>query len=320
MRIVFFGSSPFSCQILSVLLNSPHDIAAVVTQPDQPKGRRLQVCPTVLCHEATAMKLPVLKPERLKGNAGFQAELAALKPEALLVASYGKIIPRSLLELTPLPLNVHPSLLPLLRGASPIRTALLQGRVVTGCCIMRMTPRLDDGDVLLMQELEIGQDWNHERLESELGLLGGMLAWQALDSCEAGKAQFMPQEHSLATYTRTYARDDTVIDWTLPTEAIYNFIRAWDPDIGALATLPDGRLVKVWRASLEVPAELAEALIHDPLPPGTIAQLDKRALWVATGDGALQLVDVQPENKARMPVASFLAGARLSVGERFYAE
>ena len=319
MRIVFFGSSRFSCQVLGALLDSPHEIAAVVTQPDQPKGRRMQLCPTVLCQEAGTLGMPILKPERLKGADGFLGELTALRPDAVLVASYGKIIPRKLLELTPWPLNVHPSLLPLLRGASPIRTTLLEGHGRTGCCIMRMTPRLDDGDVLLRQELAIKTDWNHEHLESELGSIGGLLAVQALAQCEAGKARFTPQDHSQATYTRMYGREDTILDWDRPARELRDFIRAWDPDIGALTTLPDGRRMKVWRARVGLPEEMPEQ--PEPgLPPGAVARLDKRGLWVATQKGTLQLLEVQPENKARMPVASFLAGARLAVGDKFGAE
>jgi methionyl-tRNA formyltransferase len=315
LRIVFFGSSPFSCLVLGALLDGPHEIVAAVTQPDQPKGRRMQMCPTVLCQEASALDLPVLKPASLRRNTEFIAELAALKPDALLVASYGQIIPSEILELTPWPLNVHPSLLPLLRGASPIRSTLLQGHGVTGCCIMRMTPRLDDGDVLLMQDLEIDPDWNHERLQNQLGMLGGELALQALDLCETGQAQFQPQDHAFATYTKTYSRADTEIDWTRPTGDLYNFVRAWDPDVGALTCLPDGRKLKVWRASLDLPEELALDLMMAPTIPGSVVRVDKQALWIATADGALQLVDVQPESKARMPIASFLAGNSLELGE-----
>jgi methionyl-tRNA formyltransferase len=315
VRIVFFGSSQFSCLVLNALCDGPHEIALVVTQPDQPKGRKLQCCPTVLCQEADALELNVIKPERLKGNTELLAELAALKPDAILVASYSQIIPREILELTPLPLNVHPSLLPLLRGASPIRTALLDGHGVTGCCIMRMTQKLDDGDVMLMQDVEVSPEWNNERLQNELGMLGGEMAQEALGLCESGQARFTPQDHSVATYTKLHRRDDTVIDWARTTGDLYNFVRAWDPDVGALTCLPDGRKLKVWRSSLELPEELALDLMMAPTIPGSVVRVAKDAVWVATADGALQLIDVQPENKSRMTMASFLAGNNLELGE-----
>ena len=315
MRIVFFGSSQFSCLVLGALIDGPCEIVAVVTQPDQPKGRKMQVCPTVVCQEAGALELNVIKPERLKGNSEVLETLKELKPDALLVASYGKILPPELLELTPWPLNVHPSLLPLMRGASPIRTTLLDGHGIAGCCIMKMTPQLDDGDLLLVKDIEVGRDWNHDRLECELGMLGGELALQALDLCAEGNAQFQPQDHDSATYTKLFDRDDTVIDWSRTTEELYNFVRAWDPDVGALTCLPDGRKLKVWRASLELPEELALDLMMAPTIPGSVVRVDKHALWVATADGALQLLEVQPENKARMTTASFLAGNTLEPGE-----
>ncbi|HES58744.1 MAG TPA: methionyl-tRNA formyltransferase, partial [Firmicutes bacterium] len=169
MRVVFFGSTQLSCRVLSFLLNSKHVVAGVVTQPDQPAGRSMSLSPTAVCNEAEDIGLRVLKPEKIKNNHGFRREVRALRPEAYLTASYGKIISRRVLELVQFPLNVHPSLLPELRGASPARTALLQGLKLTGCCIMRMTPRMDDGDVMLRRDVPIEPHWNFFDLLNVLG-------------------------------------------------------------------------------------------------------------------------------------------------------
>jgi methionyl-tRNA formyltransferase len=183
---------------------------------------------------------------------------------------------------------------------------------------MRMTPRLDDGDVLLRESREVLHDWNHEQLETALGELGGRLAVKALDHASAGIAQLTPQDHSAATHCTLYRREDTVIDWTRSARDLRNFIRAWDPDIGALTTLPDGRRLKVWGACVDEPPE-ALCPGEKRYEPGEITAVSKKALWVSCGSGTLRLVEVQPESKGRMCAASFLAGAKLEPGQQLHA-
>jgi methionyl-tRNA formyltransferase len=314
MRVAFFGSSRFSCLVLDALLHSAHEIAVIVTQPDQPAGRKLELAPTAVCCNAMQLGVPVLKPPRLRHNAAFRAELSAFRPDALLVASYGQIIPEKVLRLAEWPLNVHPSRLPELRGASPIRSALLQGLAETGCCIIYMTPRMDDGDILLQQPLAVPGAWNHHELESALGGLGGRLAVQALDQAAEGTLAFTPQDAAQATFCTTSTRADTCINWNRAAADLHNFIRAWDPDLGALTLLPDGRRLKIWAAE-EHPTPADAPSLSRSILPGEIIALNKRHIWVATASGSLRLDEVQPENKPRMPVASFLAGNRLRAGE-----
>jgi len=310
---VFFGSTRLSCRVLSILLDSSHEVVAAVTQPDQPAGRNMNLTPTAVCSEAEAIGLPVFKPERITNNIEFRKALRALQPQAFLTASYGKIISKKTLELVEYPLNVHPSILPKLRGASPARTALLQGLSMTGCCIMRMTPRMDDGDVMLRRELPIDPAWNFYDLLGEMGEVGGEMAVEALDLVEAGRAEFTPQDHSQATYCGTYTRDDTVIDWTREPQELLNFIRAWDPDVGAATQLADGRRGKIWRAAAEQdPTWLAASQASSP---GTVLGCSKRHFWVATGGaGVLRVDELQPENKQRMAVGQFLAGNSVPEG------
>jgi methionyl-tRNA formyltransferase len=301
VRVIFFGSDRFSCMVLEPVLGGPHRIVGVVTQPDKAAGRGLNLCPTEVCSRASELGVPVYKPDKLANNHVLRGQLRALRPDALLVASYRKMIPPSLLKLTAWPLNVHPSPLPLLRGASPIRSALLQGFTNTACCIMRMTPGLDDGDVLLRQEVAIDPLWDFGELRPRLGMLGGELAGAALTLIEHGQPQLHPQDHSAATYCREFTRADTLIDWRHSAAEVARFIRAWSPDIGALARMPDGE-VRLWRASVEAETPMEQ------LSPGTIARVTRKALWVACGQGWLRIDELQPASRQRMSAASFLAG------------
>ncbi|MCH7472014.1 methionyl-tRNA formyltransferase [bacterium] len=324
MRVAFFGSSRLSCLVLKALLQSPHEVAVVITQPDQPAGRAMALTPTHLCVDALDAGLPVLKPERVRSNPRFRAELMEHKPEAFMVTAYGQIISKKVLALVQWPLNVHPSLLPRLRGASPMRTALLQGLKCTGCCVMKMTPRLDDGDILLREEINIPLDWDHGELEDAMGGLGGRLALQALDSVASGSVKLTPQDEEAATYCSTYTRADTWIDWSRPAARLYDFIRAWSPDIGACTNLPDGKRLKIWQATTQQPPGEEKPEVYADAPPGnaapgTVLTAAKMGLWVNTGDGALRIVELQPENRARMSAASFLAGRRLKAGDRLGA-
>ncbi len=296
--------------VLREILASRHQVCAVVSQPDQPAGRRMEFKPTVVSETASELGISLLKPQRLRGDIQFLAELQNHQPEALLTASYGQILPRSVLSVTPWPLNVHPSALPKLRGASPIRTALLQGLRSTECCIMKMTPRLDDGAILRRSPCEIPLHWNYAQLEQELGELGGRLAVQALDQVAQGIAQPVEQDHEQASYCGTYRREDSVIDWSRSAAELFDFVRAWDPDIGALTALPDGKRLKVW---LVQPA-LDQSATH--LPPGSIVSADKSGILVRCGQDALSILELQPENKRRMSAGEFLAGTKLLPGSR----
>jgi methionyl-tRNA formyltransferase len=313
--VIFFGSSSISCAVLGELAASSHDVLAIVTQPDTPSGRRMESRPTPVCLDLSCSGIPIFKPARLANNTELREQLQAMRPDALLVVSYGKMIPKSLLRLTPWPLNVHPSDLPRLRGASPVRTALLLGLGSTACCIMKMTPRLDDGDILARQHHEIDPACNYAELEEQLGRLGGRMAVEALDAISADRVSCSPQDDAEATYCGTYERSDTEIDWTRSAAEIVNFVRAWDPDLGAYTLLDDGRRLKIWKVRAEeVPADQGS---NAPKFPGEVIAITRKALWVATGQGSLRILELQPDNKNRMPMASWLAGNTVQPGQRF---
>jgi len=308
VRLAFFGSSRLSSIVLKALLASLHEISCVVTQPDQPAGRRMQLTPTLVAQQAQGAGLPLLKPQKLRNNREFRAALMTYEPDALLTASYGQIIPPKVLALTAWPLNVHPSLLPKLRGASPVRSALLAGLSETGCCIMRMTERLDDGDLLRCERLPIAPDWNHEALETALATLGGRLAIAALDSIADGSVTLTAQNDAEASYCHEYRREAARIDWSRSAAELAGFVRAWDPDIGAWTSLPDGRRLKIWTAR---PSESTAA----GSTPGQVVAVGKSSFSVACGSGALEVLEVQPQNKRRMSSAEFLAGSGPHLGD-----
>lgn len=295
------------------LMASSHEIVGVVTQPDTPSGRRMECSPTQVCSDVEGQGIPIFKPEKLANNRELREQLKELRPDALLVISYGKIIPKSLLKLTDWPLNVHPSDLPRLRGASPVRTALLLNLDSTACCIMKMTPRLDDGDILLREKVEIASHENYGELEARLGELGGRMAVRALDAIESGTAELTPQDHDKATYCRTFDRADTEIDWNVPAEMVESFVRAWDPDMGAYTLLDNGRRLKIWRVDVQAPPEDA---LHQA-EPGTVLAVSRKCIWVATGKGSVAIRELQPDNKNRMPTASWLAGNSIEAGQSF---
>ena len=315
MRIILFGSSRFSCTVLGHLLGSAHELVGLVTQPDTPSGRKMLDTPTPVCLDVSALDIPIFKPSKLINNRELKAELKALNPDAIIVVSYGKIIPKSLLKLTDWPLNVHPSDLPRLRGASPIRSAMLLGLEKTACCIMKMTPRLDDGDVLSREFHDIRLDCDHDQLELDLGLLGGRMAVEALDAIGKGQVELTPQDDAEATYCSTYERIDTQIDWQRPATEIVNFVRAWDPDLGSFTKLDDGRRLKIWKVT-EQSAPECEGTIADGTP-GQVVAATKKGLWVATGNGTIRILELQPDNKNRMPLGSYLAGNKVNVGQFF---
>jgi methionyl-tRNA formyltransferase len=313
LRTAFFGSSVFSCLILKALLESEHKVAAIVTQPDQPAGRKMQMTPTPVAQMAAGHGIPLYKPQRLRGNKQFLHELAQSGLDALAVASYGKIIPDSLLQLTPWPLNVHPSPLPLLRGPSPLRTALLNGWDRTEVCIMRMTPQIDDGPVGLRVPLAIPRQWNHHDLERHAGMLGGLLLVEALGEASHGRLTLHEQDHSHATYTAVHTRRDSEINWRHSASELAAFVRAWDPDVGAVTSYhtPQGwRRLKVWRAAVD-----DSAAFDSSLAPGTVRYCAKQGIGIQTGAGVLQVLEVQPESRSRMMAGSFLAGGGVAVGD-----
>jgi len=327
MRVVFMGSPPFALPVFRALLLSRHSVAALVTPPDKPKGRgrRVEISPLVeLAHEhgvSVMQPLSARDPE-------FVAALRALVPDVLLVASYGEILKRELLELAPHgALNVHASLLPRHRGASPIQAALLAGDRETGVTIQRMALKLDEGDILLAEATPIDERENAGELTERLARIGADAAVRALELVANGSARFTPQDPALATYAKKIRKEDGVIDWAQDAASIERLVRAMTPWPGARTKdSADHELVlldvrSVDPAPLKLHAILALDLprslepLQGPVPGSLVTAAGTP--FVVTGSGLLEIRALKPAGKGRMDGASWLRGARLEPDARF---
>jgi methionyl-tRNA formyltransferase len=310
MRLIFCGSPPFATPVFERLLRSRHRPLALVTAPDRPQGRGRVVEPSQLAVSARAANIAVLQPVDPHASEHLEA-LRALEPDVLLVASYGVILKASELELAPHgALNVHASLLPRHRGASPIQAAILAGDATTGVTIQRIVKALDEGDVLLARERAIGADETAGELLAALAQLGGEAAVEALDLLESGRARFTPQDASRATYARKLTKEHGAIDWTKSAPELVRFVRAMNPWPGATGVDSKQRAFTLL-AAREVAASAAAE-------PGVVLEAQARFV-VACGGGALELVTLVPAGKRAMSGPEFLRGARIAVGERLGA-
>lgn len=306
MRVVFLGSPPFALPILSALLSSRHEVAALITPPDRPRGRGRSVRRSPLALLADEAGVPVIQPETTKGPE-FLEQLAGLGAEVLAVASYGEILREDVLDLCPSgALNVHASLLPRWRGASPIQRAILAGDERTGVSVQRMVKALDAGDVLLEVDTPIGDGETAGELLTRLSELGGPALVDALDLLESGGASFTPQDPARVTLAPKLQKNMGWIDWTRPAVDLVRHVHGLNPWPGARTRLPDGRELVVLRAKVHAAPQSSE--------PGTL--LGDKELLVATGEGALELLEVKPAGKGAMEGRSFQNGARLAAGER----
>jgi len=300
------GTPPFAGTILEALLRRPDPVVGAVCQPDRPRGRGLAIEPPAVKTLALARGVPVLQPERVR-DPSFLADLRALGPDLVVVAAYGRILPRAILDLPPRGcINVHASILPRHRGAAPIPYAIMAGDRVTGVSIMAMTEEMDAGDVLLVRETPIRADDTTGTLTERLAALGGDAIGAAIDGLHDGPLHATPQPAAGVTFAPRIERGHARLVWARPAVELERLVRAMQPVPAAFTTL-GGRTVKVHRATL-APAGA------DPATPGTVIAATPGGIDVATGDGALRLLDVQLEGKRRLAAAAFLAGHRLPPG------
>lgn len=309
LRVVYFGTPAFAVPTLEALLGSHHQVVAVVTQPDRPRGRGQRVADAPVKALARARSVPVLQPDRLKDPAVLDL-IRALAPDLGVVAAYGRILPQALLDIPRLGLlNVHASLLPKYRGAAPVHRAVMAGETVTGVTIMRVVLALDAGPMLAARERAIGSDETSEEVERALARLGAPLLVDAAEALAAGRAVETPQDETGATYAARITKADGAIDWRRPAEALRNQVRGLHPWPHAFGVL-DGTRYLIHRAALAAGAGGAE--------PGTVVEATSDAFVVAAGGGtALRLVTIQPEGKRPMAARDFLAGRRILAGARF---
>ena len=278
LKIVFFGTPNFAIPVLKSLLNFGYNVVGVVTQPEKPVGRAKVIMPSPVKKVALEIKIKVLEPHNLKQDEEFFNKFKRLKPDICIIAAYGKIMPKRYLDI-PKPgfVNIHPSLLSKYRGPSPIQTAILNGDSETGASIMLVDEKVDHGPVLARREFSIFnfQFSNHDELAKELFELGAKLLIETLPKYISGEIKPKPQDHSQATFTKMFTREDGRINWNEPAEKTYNQIRALNPEPGTWTTWRD-KIINIKKAELH--------------------------------DGQLQIQMIQMEGKKEMPFKEFLNG------------
>ena len=315
MKIVFLGTPDFAVPSLEAIIGSRHGLLLVVTQPDRPKGREGRPQPPPVKLVAQAHNLPVYQPESVNAEESV-ARLSELQPDVLVVAAFGQILRKRVIEIPKIAcINVHASLLPKYRGAAPVPAAILNGERVTGVTIQRMVRKLDAGDIIRQESTPIGDAETAGELTDRLARLGAKALIEALNDLACGKARFTPQDDSLATLAPMLSKADGLIHWSQPAEQIARHIRAMQPWPGAYTFLPRDR--EPLRLTIKRAAAGPEAgSTEQPGEPGEIVSIGRDAFSVKTGCGCLAIHELQPAGKKQMSAAEFARGYRLRTGDR----
>lgn len=304
-HLVFCGTPTFAVPTLERLVASGFPVRLVVTQPDRPSGRGMQMAVSPVKRKALELGLPVQQPDKIKNNDEFREQLDAIKPQAIVVVGYGRIIPPWMIDLPPLGnINLHASLLPKYRGAAPIQWAIANGDSVTGVTTMRINAGLDTGDILLQRVAGIAPDDTSETLAPRLAEMGADLMVESLRRLQDGAVQPVPQDHARATLAPMLTREDGRIDFNRSAREILNRLRGFQPWPGAFTTFR-GQPLNIWAAK-----QAAGTLV-----PGQLRR-DGDRLLVGCGDGAVELLEVQPQGKRRMAARDFVNGYKPQDSER----
>jgi methionyl-tRNA formyltransferase len=323
MKLIFFGSSEFAVPSLGRLWDSPHEVLAVVTQPDRERGRHLRVQPTPVKSFASKKGLRLFQPEKVaclfqpeKGARLFQPEkisdpsvvkgLSALSADLFVVVAFGEILPRDILEIPRLySINLHPSLLPKYRGAAPVNWAIINGETETGLTVIKMNEKMDAGDIILQKRVEIGKDDTSESLNNRLSELGGILLLDALRFIEEKRIKFKKQNEGGKSLAPRLKKEDGLIDWKKDAVEIYNRIRGTIPWPGAFTFL-NGKSLRIWKSEA--------APLYEKIEPASVLDTGRDVITIACGKGALLIKELQLEGKKRMDAASFLRGHKIEKG------
>jgi methionyl-tRNA formyltransferase len=309
LNLIFCGTPRFAVPTLDRLVEAGFNIQLVVTQPDRPKGRGLELVSSPIKQRALQLGLPIVQPESIKNNDAFRAQLSAFKPSAIIVVGYGRIIPQWMLDLPPLGnINLHASLLPKYRGAAPIQWAIARGETVTGVTTMKIDAGLDTGDILLQQEISIASDDTAETLAPKLAAVGADLTVETLRGLQRDAVHPRKQDHAHATLAPILKKEDGLVDFSRSAAEILNRMRGFQPWPGAYS--------KFRGKGLQIPKA---ALARRPLPMSELKPEGDR-LFAGCGQGTtIELLEVQLEGKKRTSAADFIRGYRPQPGERFGA-
>lgn len=308
MRIVFMGTPDFAVGSLQALCESgKHEILAVVTQPDRPKGRGNKLLQTPVKEYALEQGLTVYQPQKVK-TPEFVELLHELQPELIVVAAFGQFLSKEILELPKYGcINVHASLLPKYRGAAPIQYAIIKGEKESGVTIMQMDIGMDTGAMLDKVVVPIEENTTMGELHDALREQGATLLLQVIDKIAAGTAVAEPQDNAQATYATLLDRSMEHIDWSKTAQEVHNLIRGFNPAPSTFTKLPNGKSLKIWGSKMTDKSSAAAA--------GTVIETGKHSFFVACGEGVLEITEVQPESKKRMPAQVFLNGRGVQEGD-----
>ncbi len=308
MRVIFWGTPDFAAESLKKLLKSKHEVIAVVTQPDKPKGRGKKLTPPPVKVIAQEAGIPVFQPEKIKNNEDFYQQIKQLNPDISVVVAYGKILPKEIIELPKYKtINVHASLLPEYRGAAPIHRAIMEGKKKTGVCIMEITEELDAGDIYRCREVPITEEDDIISLHDKLAQEGAELLIKVLDRIEKGEIEKKPQEHEKATYAKPIKKEEGKIDWSKSAREIFNQIRALKVWPKAYTTFRDKEM------------KILEAQVLDENSEGNIGEIvdiyKDRGFVVQTGKGRILIKKVQFPNSKPISAADAVRGYHIQKGE-----
>jgi len=307
MLLVFCGTPRFAVPTLEKLVEAGHVVPLVLSQPDRPRGRGMEVTVSPVKEAALRLGLPITQPDKIKSNDEFRAQLAAIRPDAIIVVGYGRIIPQWMIDLPRFGnLNLHASLLPKYRGAAPIQWAIANGESITGGTTMRIDAGLDTGDILLQRELPIESDDTAETLGPKLAKVGAELMVETLRGLESGQVRPVPQDHAKATLAPILKKEDGRIDFARTAREVFNRLRGFQPWPGAYTAFKS-KTLQVHKARPSEPSVR--------LAPGQIAVEGTRLVAGCGQDTALELVELQMEGKRRMLAREFINGYRPKTGD-----
>ena len=312
MKVVFLGTPDFAVEPLKKIISGRHEVVAVVTQPDRPKGRSGKPVFSPVKEVAVSFGIPVFQHEKIRKE-GVE-DLKRLRADIFVTCAYGQILSQEIIDIPPHGIiNIHASLLPKYRGAAPIQWSIINGDEETGVTIMKTEAGIDTGDMILQKSVKIRSDETAGELFEELSSLGAEMINEALDLIEAGKAEYKKQDESLASHVRMLKKEDGLIDWSLPAKKIGDLVRGMDPWPSAY-TYYFGKNLKIWRVEI-YRGEIKNAVC------GEIIYSDReRGIVVKCSDGAIKITELQIEGAKRMPAEVFLLGRSLEVGARFDGE
>lgn len=299
MRIVYMGSPNFAVPPLKSLVNSPHQVVGVVTQPDRQKGRGYNFAPTPVKETALAYGLPLLQCDKVNKPENIE-KIVAWQPDIIVVVAFGQLLKKELLQLPPLGIiNIHASLLPAYRGAAPIHWAIIRGEKTTGVTTMYIDEGMDTGNMILQKEIPIGTDDDTGTIHDLLAQAGAELLIETLNAIEAKTAPSRPQDNSLATYAPLLKKEDELLDWRKNSGVVHDHIRGMSPWPVAYTTF-DGKRMKIWRSAFR------EGVKHEIC--GQVLEIDKDGFWVACGNGELKVRELQMEGKKKLAAGDFSRG------------